>query len=252
MNVLNVSAEIMSLHDMIYKRRSVRSYIDVPVDMLTLSKIVKFVDDIMPLYRNIETKIQIVSRGEFGSIFPWTPEHAVAILSEKAEGMYENAGFILQQLELYIQSLGLGACWLGMGTLKRETLKKLSDNGRMTFVGMFVFGYPKGIQQRTSGTEFVRKPLSYISDTGDIRLEPARLAPSGINRQPWFYIEDGNVFHTYCRKTVLRTLLEKTDMTSVGISLSHMYLSNPDTFRFFRQNNHEQRHGLIYCGSFEI
>ena len=35
----------------------------------------------------------------------------------------ENAGFIFQQVDLYIQSLGLGSCWVGLGRPKGAAVK---------------------------------------------------------------------------------------------------------------------------------
>lgn len=38
-----------------------------------------------------------------------------------------NAGFIYQQVDLYLQSQGFGACWIGMGKAKssRKDLKSV-------------------------------------------------------------------------------------------------------------------------------
>ncbi len=36
------------------------------------------------------------------------------ISSENTEGYLMNIGFIFQQMDLYLSSIGLGSCWLGM------------------------------------------------------------------------------------------------------------------------------------------
>jgi nitroreductase len=165
----------------------------------------------------------------------------ITIYSEEKEGYQENIGFLFQQMDLYLQTLGLGVCWLGMGKLNPRTLQQVEG---MKFVIMLAFGYPKGDQLRHDLKGFKRKPLAQITDSVDSRLEPARLAPSAVNSQPWYFTHEGNAIHVHCS--------QKGSRLDAGIALSHLYVANEDTFRFFKAENVPAVTGYRYIGSCEL
>ncbi len=210
----------MTLNEMIYHRKSCRSYTGVPVDAEMIEKILSF--EMKPLYPEIKVRMDIISRDQIKCIFPWTTPQVITIYSEEAEGYLENVGFLFQQMDLYLQTLGLGVCWLGMGKLNPKTAPKVDG---MKFVIMLAFGYPKGNQMRH---DFKRKTLSQIADAEDFRLEPARLAPSSINSQPWHFVHEGDTIHAFCAARSVAGYMNRIDM---GIALAHLYVANPDTFR---------------------
>ena len=171
----------MTLKEMIFKRKSCRSFTGKPVDGEMIEKILSF--DLKPLYPEIKVRMDIVGRDQVKCICPWTTPQLITIYSEEAEGYLENIGFLFQQMELYLQTLGLGVCWLGMGRMNPKTTTAVEG---MKFVIMLAFGHPKGDQLRRELKGFKRKPMEQITDKPDPRLEPARLAPSAVNNQPWF------------------------------------------------------------------
>ena len=111
----------------------------------------------------------------------------------------------------------------------------------MKFVIMMAFGYPKGDQLRHDGKGFKRKAMEKITDTPDPRLEPARLAPSAVNSQPWYFTHQGDNIHVHCSKTG-----SKLD---AGIALAHLYIANEATFCFFREEDVQEVTGYGYIGS---
>ena len=181
----------------------------------------------------------------------WVTPQLISIYSEDKPGYLENAGFMFQQMDLYLQSIGLGACWLGMGRMNAKA--KNAAEG-MKFVMLIAFGFPKGEPLRSGVEEFKRKGLAEISDRTDARLEPARLAPSSINSQPWYFTHEGDVTHVYCVQQGF--LKAKTigymNSIDVGIALAHMYVANPESFRFFKAESPASVKGYGYIGSFEI
>lgn len=238
----------MNLSDTVYKRKSVRKYVDKPVDNGTLKKILDFCAEAKPLYHDVAVRFEIVGKENVLCLFPWRPEHYLAVFSEEKDGYLENAGFLLQQADLFIQSMGLGSCWLGLSKTDSEIKNR---SGGLRFVIMLCFGYPAE-EFRKDVSEFKRKPLEKISDTPDARLEPARLAPSAVNTQPWYYTHSGNVLNVYRNTKALRHLfLKKLNRIDTGIGLAHMYAANTDTFRFFRTDA-PALDGYDYVGSFEI
>lgn len=241
----------MELEYWIDKRKSCRSYESRNVDEKTLLQIRNFIPTLQPLYPQIQVEAKIVSRSEVTCICPWTTRQLVAIYSEDAEGYLENAGFMFQQLDLYLHSLGLGSCWLGMGKMDARAAK--TPEG-LRFVMLLAFGYPKEPALRTDKREFKRKSLLQISDREDPRLEPARLAPSSVNSQPWYFVHEDETIHVYCalRGLVSKTALGDMNRIDIGIALAHLFVSNPDSFRFFRQQSAPEVKHYRYLGSFRF
>ena len=226
----------MTLHEMIFKRKSCRSFTNVPVDAATIETIKAF--SMKPLYPEINVRMDIVSRDKVKCICPWTTPQLITIYSEEAEGYSENIGFLFQQMDLYLQTLGLGVCWLGMGRMNPKTTTAVAG---MKFVIMLAFGYPKGDQLRHDLKGFKRRPMEQITDKPDPRLEPARLAPSAVNSQPWYFTHEGEAIHVWCSK--------KGNRLDAGIALAHLYVSNGESFRFFKADQPADLPGYTYIGS---
>ena len=229
----------MTLNEMIFKRKSCRSFTNVPVDAEMMEQILSF--DPKPLYPQIKVRMDIVSRDKVKCICPWTTPQLITIYSEETEGYLENIGFLFQQMDLYLQTLGLGVCWLGMGRMNPRTTTQVEG---MKFVIMLAFGHPKGDQLRHELKSFRRKSMEQITDKFDPRLEPARLAPSAVNSQPWFFAHEGELIHVYCAK--------KGSRLDAGIALAHLYTANEDTFTFFKADPVAVLPGYTYIGSITL
>ena len=243
----------MNLIEMIYRRKSVRSFTNELVSDEILNKIEEFVASAKPLYPKIKVKMEIVPRNQVKCICPWTTQQLITIFSEDKPGYLENAGFLFQQLDLYLQSIGIGTCWLGMGTLTAEDVFEKQRQDGLKYVMMIAFGHPKGKALRDGKTDFKRKPLGEISDLEDERLEPARLAPSSVNSQPWYFAHEEDMIHVYCmHKGLLNKTLGNTNQLDVGIALAHMYVANEDTFNFKKLDQHNNKKDCTYIGSFCI
>ena len=226
----------MALKEMIFKRKSCRSFTGVPVDAATIETIKAF--PMKPLYPEIKVHWDIVPRNQVKCICPWTTPQLITIYSEEADGHLENIGFLFQQMDLYLQTLGLGVCWLGMGRMNPKTTTVVEG---MQFVIMLAFGYPKGDQLRHDLKGFKRKSMEQITDMPDPRLEPARLAPSAVNSQPWYFTHEGDIIHVYCSK--------KGSRLDAGIALAHLYVSCEDAFRFFLADQTADLPGYTYIGT---
>jgi hypothetical protein len=91
------------------------------------------------------------------------------------------------------------------------------------------FGNPKETLHRTSTSQFKRKPLLEITSIkgADELLEPARLAPSAINLQNWYFTGDKNLIHAYSAKSgFLRSIVGGSYFpVNVGIAICHLQLA---------------------------
>ena len=169
------------------------------------------------------------------------------ISSENTEGYLMNIGFIFQQMDLYLSSIGLGSCWLGMA----KPTEKIDTT--LEFVIILAFGNSLDNPHREL-SEFKRKPLSEISNTADQRLEVARLAPSATNSQPWYFVNDGDIIHVYSVKLgiVKAMMYNRMNRIDIGIALAHVYVSNHLNFELTIEQNPPVVKGYSYITSVKI
>jgi nitroreductase len=212
--------ERTNLYETIFKRKSIRKYDLTPLDEDTLAEISKYMSTLNPMYDNIKTEIKIVSQKDVKGM--GSAPHYIVAFSETKDGYLENVGFMLQQIDLFLSANGIGACWRGLQKPTKETL----SNSKLEFVILLAFGKPKEPLHRESVSKFKRKPLRQISNiTGaDELLEPARLAPSATNNQPWFFTRSDDLIHAYCAKAI-PNMFKKWNAVSIGIALCHLWIA---------------------------
>lgn len=199
--------EDMDQYEAIFLRQSVRKFKWTPVSSDTLTKIGTFYEDIPALFPGIGTEIGITDntdrshqlKGFFGVKAPYY----LSFYSEVRDRYQMNAGYICEQLSLYMMTLGLGSCFLGMSSLKNAPLAR----GNKKFVILMAFGTPeKSLIRRQY--EAHRKKLSELCVFRDRPpkwmmqvVEAARLAPSDMNSQPWRFVSVGSRLHIFSKKS---------------------------------------------------
>lgn len=231
--------------EMIPHRRSVRAYCEQALDDGALADLRARMDALMPLIPGARVEGRIIPTAHGTFLQKWKTPHFIAIFTDGSDEGLMNAGFMYQQLDLYVQSIGLGSCWVGLGALKDEPVPE-----GMKLAVMMAVGIPDGVPERTPA-DFSRKALTEIADWADDRLEPLRLAPSATNSQPWFVTHEGDTLHIW--RESLGRVRQRThgrfNKIGMGIGLCHLYLTNPATFRFRREENPPTLDGRIYVGS---
>ena len=237
------------MKDAIYYRRSCRSYSNAPLSQEELSEVEAFGKTLKPLDDTIQTAMQIIPGDHVRFYFPWKSPQLIAFFSENKPGYLENAGFLLQQMDLFLQSRGIGACWLGLGKLK--TAVQIPEG--MEFVILLAFGQPKEPLSRER-RKFNRKAMAEISDRADARLECVRVAPSSTNSQPWYFTHEGETLHAFRSEAGLlrHAMLGTMNRIDMGIVLAHLYVENPETFRYFSAEPTKIPAGHSYTGSFTV
>ena len=240
----------MNLEDTIYKRQSIRKYDKTPLDSQTLNEIREFIDNAQVLNPDISWSYDIVGPDNFKMLQRFKPPQALLIFSETKQNYLQNIGFIFQQVDLYLQSRGIGSCWIGAGSPKNYE----NPNPNHKFVIMMVFGIPQGEIYRER-SQFNRKIICEISDGRDSKLIPAQLAPSSINSQPWYFMHnDDGSYNLYRNKPKIRLNKKRVawNQIDIGIALAHLYVSNKDTFRFSLETPHDELKNKVFEGSFTI
>ena len=221
----NEMMENKNLYETIFKRKSIREYDLTPLDGLTLAEITTHTSALKPLYDDIKIEMKLVSQKDVKGLFLAKAPHYLAVFSETKEGYLTNAGFVLQQMDLFFSANGIGSCWQGVAKPTKEILSRST----LEFVILLAFGKPKERLHRESVSEFKRKPLGEITDVkgADELLEPARLAPSAVNRQQWFFTGNAGTLHAYRAKSSFLTafMFERMSKISMGIAICHVWIA---------------------------
>ena len=214
------------LYDAIFTRKSVRKYDMVPLSEDVMEEIKNFADNLMPLDDSIRYSISFLSEVDSKLLIPAkVAPHYICIYSEKKDGYLMNAGFLLQQIDLYLSAKGIGSWWLGIFNPKKE----VDAQSGLEFVILLAFGNSKEAVHRKNTSEFSRKSFSEISSIkgAEKLLEPVRLAPSATNSQPWFF--SGDLKEIVLSRQKLSKLkapfLGKINQIDIGIALYHLWLS---------------------------
>ncbi len=142
-----------------------------------------------------------------------------------------QCGYIGEQYVLLAESLGLGSCWNGgmFGIKQLMALVPLGPNERV--VSLIALGTPQEVQDRVGRLTkmvFKRKEIGEIA-SGTLlgsggyitaALEAVRLAPSAVNRQPWYFDtgSEGEVVLTASRRGGLVPV-------DLGIAMLHFYVA---------------------------
>ncbi|MBP3648428.1 MAG: nitroreductase [Clostridia bacterium] len=234
-----------ALRDIIFKRKSTRSYQPEPVSEEQLDSIRAFMDQLVPLYPDIPVQADILEASQVRCMQPWKTPHFIAIRTEDTPQAFLNVGFLFQQLDLYIQSLGLGCCWVGLGRPRKE------PEDHLTHAILMPFGIGAESVWRDSLEQFNRKALPEISDQPDQRLECVRLAPSATNSQPWFFRHDGDNLHVYqvVQGPLKRMTLGKMNCIDMGIALCHLAVTCQGEFTLRQLEDAPQLDGYTYIGT---
>ncbi len=242
----------MNLEETIYKRQSVRAYKKETLTNDELNNLKTFIEKAARLNDSISWSYDIVSADKIKTILNWRAPHYLLLFSEEKENYKQNIGFIFQQVDLYLQSMGIGSCWLGM--ISPNGNYKQKDDTQKYVIGIS-FGKAEGQLYRQDLKEFNRKDMSVITDKNDERLRAIQYAPSATNSQPWYitHNSDGS-YNIYRQKLGLirRKTLGRWNEIDIGIGLAHLYVENRSTFNFSVENNPVELKNYIYEGRFEI
>lgn len=214
------------LYAAIWHRKSIRKYDMTPLPGATLASLRKFASSIRPLDRQIKCEFSYLGPDDVKNMASIKAPHYICLYSEKADNYLLNAGFLLQQIDLYLSAHDLGSCWLGMAKPAKQV--PLERNG-LEFVIMLAFGKATEPVHRTDSAEFHRNSLTDISNIADAAelLEPVRIAPSASNTQVWFFSGSADAIIVSRKKlnVLKQPLYGKVNQIDIGIALCHLFLS---------------------------
>ena len=222
----------MNLYEAIYARRSVRAYRMEPLDDTILKGIPDFLDEVEPLFPDICTEIRIVDRctgkEKIGGLCNVKAPYYAVLYSEPKEKSDMNAGFLMEQLSLYLETRGIGSCFVGMA---KHRDKELEAKGFVQKI-ILAFGMPKDPNKfrdkepkRMALDElcvYKEPPKAWVKEM----LEAARLAPSSTNSQPWRFVVYEHRIHVFSKKPLgERSLLNPFTELNFGIMLANVMVA---------------------------
>ena len=222
----------------IYKRKSIRRYKPLPLEEAFLVGLRTFIDDAEPLFPSIRYQALLRTRDEPGT---GKAPHDLVFYSEKKEGALENIGYIGQKVNLYLAAHCIGACW----HMERPRGFRM---GGLHYAVSMVFGRADEPLLREK-EQFARKSLAEISEGTDCRIEAARLAPSALNLQDWFFVARYGRIDCYRKRygPFLRPLLGRFSRINIGIAICHVAECTQDFH--FTVDSVPERNGWIYVGT---
>ncbi|NLK27171.1 MAG: hypothetical protein GX306_02325 [Clostridiales bacterium] len=222
----------MNMYEAIFKRKSVRHYLNEKVEWDVIADILEFADSLPKFVDDVAVEFKLVSNIEtkqgFRGPFSVKAPYYICISSEKGEDYLLNAGFMMQQLSLYITSKGLGTCFVGLANPGRG----LKSTMKYDYVIALAFGKP-AVPLYRNNMDAKRLPeediVVYKEDVNsNIRqlITAARLSPSGLNNQPWRFVVYKNRIHVFTRKNVLLyKMMDTSNMIDIGVMLANVLIA---------------------------
>jgi len=212
--------------DITVRRKSIRKYLSEPLPQEQIQAIEEAVIRILPLFPQIKYAVKLLGAEEFtGNLkqrISVSAPHYLVLTSEAQKGCRVNMGYIGQKLILELAKMDIGTCWLGSVKCKGN------DCFDLPYIISIACGIPdepwrQGIEQAK------RKPLDILVEGGNIKqylipvMEAARIAPSGINLQPWRFILEEDRIHIFRRKPSLRLpMIDRMQQIDIGCVIANM------------------------------
>lgn len=188
------------LYDMIFKRKSMRKFDETL--FLTeeeLTEIKQETEKLIPLINDIRVKFEIVKKTNTTAK---RGEYCLLMYSEKKPHYLLNAGYLLEQMDLFFASRDIGVCWYAVAKPKEVQVQGLD------YVIMLAFGKSRQQDFRNDVAQFKRKSREEIwqGDFDSGVTEAVRLAPSACNTQPWRIVSDNDYIKLY-RSTMIKSFI---------------------------------------------
>ena len=167
-------------YDMIFKRKSFHIFKEIiPFTKQELSEIEFQIAHLTPLSNEIDVAFRIVPIEETSCK---RGEYCILIYSEQKDCFLQNAGYMGEQLDLWLASKNVGVCWYGLAKPNELQYQGLD------FIIMLAIGKTHEKYFRKDYTKCKRRPIGDIWDGQGSQniIDVVKYAPSACNSQPWF------------------------------------------------------------------
>ncbi len=241
----------MDRYEAIFRRKSVRKYSHEKLSKEELRYVKDSIEHRDEFYPEIDTDVKILEREEIrtavsGIVLDYGKVDAPYYLvmgTEKREGYLENVGFSMESVVLDLTRRKLGSCWIGANFDKEKVKRSAGLHEDLDPIILMAFGHTEEEKspwrdnrkdaKRKSIWELTLEGSQEFSKTWKEILDPARMAPSAVNGQPWRVKREGDFLHIYIAlkggllKRVIDRFadLEKLNHIDAGIFLNHVKIA---------------------------
>lgn len=176
----------MTLQEAIQSRRSVRRYIDRPIEgqlVAALLQRTREVNEQGGLHIQLVTNEPKAFHGKmaYGTFTGVT--NYFAMVGRKADDLSERIGYYGEQLVLFARQLGLDTCWVGLTYNRVKGAYETGDDEKLCCLIALGYGDDPGRKHKRKGV----REVSNASDTTPQwflhGVEAALLAPTAVNQQ---------------------------------------------------------------------
>ena len=222
----------MDYYEAIQVRRSVRKYSMQPLAQEELDGLLAFTGKAIPYQKEIKVEYKIITAEEknekLRGLFAVKAPYYLMLFSEQKPEYLLNAGYLMEQIVLYLTTHGIGTCYQGM--LKTED--DPFPGKRLVHVTTVAFGMPaeslsEGRSRRKRLPESAM--IVYKEEPGETVCEALRnalLAPSGMNVEPWRVVVYKNRDHLFChRGKLFRDVLSDMQLLDMGSFMATLKLA---------------------------
>lgn len=219
------------MFEAIFNRRSVRKYHMERLDDAVLKKIRKMIENVSYLDNSCKVEVDIFEnlgkKNQAKGFLKVEAPYYLLLYCEDTPNAYRNAGYVAEQLVLYMTTKEIGTCYLGstkIGPKEKNGLKQIL---------VIAFGRADGPLLRDM-EEAHRLPLAslctYKDEPGEYLkkiLKAARIAPSSMNSQPWRFIVYADRIYVFMRKDAFPQpkSMKRIHHFDMGIMLCHIMLA---------------------------
>ncbi len=227
----------MNLYDAIFNRKSVRHFKMELLPQEFFKNLRKFEQGLQPLEPELKYSVELVGVMDGGAkpkgLFRVKAPYYLVLFSEPGGQAMANAGYLMEQIVLYMTVKEIGTCYQG-----GLSFSDLHGPEGMKPMMVLAFGYADEKLYRES-YHAKRLPLKDLcvfreDPTEETRLmmQAARMAPSAMNGQPWRFMVYQNRIHVFAKKDTF-SLSGKNRLTEfdMGIMLYHIALAAEETWR---------------------
>ena len=179
---------------MIRERHSVRSYLDKKVPAETVALLQAEIDRV-----NAESGLHIQFMEDATGVFDkllarfigwkYVPSY-LALVGPDTPELEEKCGWYGEHLVLYLQSLGLNTCWVGM--FRASAVKaEVAPGEKMVITIALGYGENQGKVRKSKSVEEVTD-VKELPDWFRTGVECALLAPTAVNQQKFRFTLEGD------------------------------------------------------------
>jgi len=220
----------MNLYEAIFVRKSVREFEKRKIEESSVEALERFTQELQPVFSEIPYEIVFhdareekpVKKGKFCIDAPCY----ISFLSENTREGQINAGYLMEQIVLFLTCRGIATCYQG-----NIRFSDFSEKEKEELIVLAV-GYPVHYLYRDEGNAkripLVKQCVFKEEASKSIMqiLKAANLAPSAINNQPWRFVVYGSRIHVMTQKeTILSKIIGCSRFLDTGIALAHMTIT---------------------------